>query len=125
MLFRSPKGSDAGFSEKFSSQHAKSALLKRVKGMSAAQGFALQHFAGEVGYSTASWLDKNKDPLSEDLQVLLRGSSEPLIVKLFAPPAAAEKESEPREKKGKKCQRKPEPPVEKGRRAPAPRPPSP
>jgi len=84
-----PKGSDAGFSEKLSSQHNKSALLKRVKGMSAAQGFALQHFAGEVGYSTASWLDKNKDPLSGDLEDLMRCSDIDLLKQLFESPEEA------------------------------------
>ena len=36
------------------------------------------------------FLSKNKDPLSEDLQVLLRASSDPLCATLFAPSAAAE-----------------------------------
>ena len=46
--------------------------------------------SGEVQYSARSFLTKNKDPLSEDLQVLLRASSDPLCATLFAPSAAAE-----------------------------------
>ena len=46
--------------------------------------------SGEVQYSARSFLTKNKDPLSEDLQVLLRASSDPLCAALFAPRAAAE-----------------------------------
>ena len=45
--------------------------------------FAIVHYAGEVQYSSVGFLHKNKDPLSEDLQVLTRGSTEPLIAELF------------------------------------------
>ena len=41
------------------------------------------HFAGVVTYSSEGLLEKNKDPISEDLLTLLRGSDEPSIRKLF------------------------------------------
>ena len=49
-------------------------------------GFVVVHYAGEVRYSVEQFLLKNKDPLSEDLLVLMRGSSEPLVASLFSQP---------------------------------------
>ncbi|KAJ1902713.1 class II myosin, partial [Tieghemiomyces parasiticus] len=48
------------------------------------QGFIVQHYASQVEYSTEGWLDKNKDPLSENLTRLLAHSTEPGIAQLFA-----------------------------------------
>jgi len=49
--------------------------------------FTVRHFAGTVTYTAEGFLLKNKDPFSEDLAVLLRASSEPLVAALFAPPS--------------------------------------
>ena len=38
--------------------------MLRVKGQAATEGFAIEHFAGSVTYTTKLWLDKNKDPLN-------------------------------------------------------------
>ena len=35
--------------------------MLRVKGQAATEGFAIEHFAGSVTYTTKLWLDKNKD----------------------------------------------------------------
>ncbi|RKO89250.1 P-loop containing nucleoside triphosphate hydrolase protein [Blyttiomyces helicus] len=47
-------------------------------------GFILQHYAGKVEYSTAGWLDKNKDPLNENVTRLLASSTDKYIGALFA-----------------------------------------
>ena len=46
-------------------------------------------FHRRVAYSAERLLEKNKDPLSEDLLVLMRSSTEPLIAALFGPPPAS------------------------------------
>lgn len=45
--------------------------------------FAIQHYAGRVEYRTAGWLEKNKDPLNENVLQLLVASSCELIRALF------------------------------------------
>ncbi|KAJ3214245.1 hypothetical protein HK099_006953 [Clydaea vesicula] len=52
------------------------------------QSFILTHYAGKVEYSTAGWLDKNKDPLNENVTRLLAHSSEKFIAELFSDYAA-------------------------------------
>ena len=39
----------------------------------------LKHFAGEVTYAVANWLDKNNDKLSEDYEKHLKSSSKTLV----------------------------------------------
>ena len=54
--------------------------------------FVLSHFAGDVRYSVAGFLAKNKDPLHEDLLLAMQESTDPLVRSLFAPqppPSAA------------------------------------
>ncbi|KZO94356.1 putative nonmuscle myosin heavy chain b [Calocera viscosa TUFC12733] len=48
------------------------------------QGFVIQHYAGKVEYRTDGWLQKNKDPLNDNLTRLLATSSEKYIAGLFA-----------------------------------------
>lgn len=47
-------------------------------------GFILQHYAGKVEYKTDGWLDKNKDPLNENITRLLAASSDSYIADLFS-----------------------------------------
>ncbi|KAH6578714.1 hypothetical protein BASA60_003550 [Batrachochytrium salamandrivorans] len=47
-------------------------------------GFILQHYAGKVEYSVSGWLDKNKDPLNDNVTRLLANSSEKYIGELFS-----------------------------------------
>lgn len=42
-------------------------------------GFAIQHYAGSVDYTTKGWLDKNNDRLLPDCEELIRESSQPLV----------------------------------------------
>ncbi|KAI0794866.1 myosin II heavy chain [Abortiporus biennis] len=48
------------------------------------QGFLIQHYAGRVEYRTDGWLDKNKDPLNDNLTRVLASSSEKYVASLFS-----------------------------------------
>ncbi|CDO73933.1 hypothetical protein BN946_scf185016.g90 [Trametes cinnabarina] len=48
------------------------------------QGFIVHHYAGRVEYRTDGWLEKNKDPLNDNLTRVLAASSERYIASLFA-----------------------------------------
>jgi len=78
-----PKGSDSGFAEKLHDAQKKGSALQAVKGLARSHGFQLGHFAGQVTYSTAAWLDKNKDPLGGDLVVLMQFADNQCLSTLF------------------------------------------
>ncbi|KAG9219957.1 hypothetical protein CCMSSC00406_0006870 [Pleurotus cornucopiae] len=48
------------------------------------QGFIVQHYAGKVEYRTDGWLDKNKDPLNDNITRVLAASGERFVASLFA-----------------------------------------
>ncbi|KAI0319703.1 nonmuscle myosin heavy chain b [Amylostereum chailletii] len=48
------------------------------------QGFLVNHYAGKVEYNTYGWLEKNKDPLNDNLSRVLASSSERYVSSLFA-----------------------------------------
>ncbi|KAI9844057.1 MAG: hypothetical protein M1838_002329 [Thelocarpon superellum] len=77
-----PKATDRSFTEKL---HAlwdrKTPKYRRSR---LANGFMLTHYAAEVEYSTDGWLEKNKDPLNDNLTRLLAGSTDPHLASLFA-----------------------------------------
>jgi myosin protein heavy chain len=77
-----PKATDKTFTEKLhslwdnkTSKYQRS-LLK--------QGFMLTHYAAEVEYSTEGWLEKNKDPLNDNITKLLAVSHDQYIASLFS-----------------------------------------
>ncbi|KAK0432866.1 P-loop containing nucleoside triphosphate hydrolase protein [Armillaria borealis] len=49
-----------------------------------AQGFLIQHYAAKVEYRTDGWLEKNKDPLNDNVTRVLAASSERYVAALFA-----------------------------------------
>lgn len=49
-----------------------------------AQGFTIKHYAGNVEYRTDGWLEKNKDPLNDNLTRVLSESSDRFVASLFA-----------------------------------------
>lgn len=48
------------------------------------QGFIVQHYAGKVEYRTDGWLEKNKDPLNDNLTRVMAASSERYVAACFA-----------------------------------------
>ncbi|KAJ7232083.1 P-loop containing nucleoside triphosphate hydrolase protein [Mycena rebaudengoi] len=48
------------------------------------QGFIIQHYAAKVEYRTDGWLEKNKDPLNDNLTRVLAASSDRYVASLFA-----------------------------------------
>jgi len=77
-----PKGTDGSFADKLFAQCITNKRLK--KPLKKKNAFQISHFAGQVTYSATGILEKNKDPVSEDLLVILKGSDEPAVRQLFA-----------------------------------------
>lgn len=83
-----PKATDKSFTEKLHSLwDRKSTKYKRSL---LAQGFVLTHYAAEVEYSTEGWLEKNKDPLNDNVTRLLAASTDKDVANLFADCAEAD-----------------------------------
>jgi myosin heavy subunit len=45
--------------------------------------FIVIHYAGAVPYNVTSFLEKNRDALSEDISACVRGSSSPIVAMLL------------------------------------------
>ena len=58
-----------------------------------AQGFVVKHYAGDVEYRTDGWLDKNKDPLNDNLTRVMSESTDRFIASLFAEYAEVDEET--------------------------------
>jgi hypothetical protein len=78
-----PKGSDASLLGKLLETHKGNPLLK--KSLKVKESFVVTHFVGEVTYLATGLLLKNKDPVSEDLMVLLQRSRSSFVQGVFAP----------------------------------------
>ena len=76
-----PKATDKSFTEKMHSLWDRKTPKYRPSRL--AQGFILTHYAAEVEYSTVGWLEKNKDPLNDNITRLLASSSDKHIATLF------------------------------------------
>ncbi len=96
-----PKATDKSFTEKLHSLwDRKSTKYKRSL---LTQGFMLTHYAAEVEYSTEGWLEKNKDPLNDNVTRLLSASTDKQVAILFSDCADGEDDvgsSRSRVKKG-------------------------
>lgn len=77
-----PKATDKSFTDKLNSLWEKKTL--KYKPSRLTQGFVLTHYAAEVEYSTGGWLDKNKDPLNDNLTRLLAASTDKHVATLFS-----------------------------------------
>lgn len=86
-----PKATDKSFTEKLHSLWDRKTTKYRPSRLS--QGFMLTHYAAEVEYSTEGWLEKNKDPLNDNLTRLLAESSDKHVSGLFVD--CAETDDEP------------------------------
>jgi myosin heavy chain 9/10/11/14 len=77
-----PKATDKSFTEKLNSLWDRK--TPKYKTSRLHQGFTLTHYAAEVEYSTQGWLEKNKDPLNDNLTRLLAVSANSHVANLFA-----------------------------------------
>ncbi|KAK0749274.1 P-loop containing nucleoside triphosphate hydrolase protein [Schizothecium vesticola] len=76
-----PKATDKTFTEKLNSLWDKKTQKYRPSRLG--QGFILTHYAAEVEYSTDGWLEKNKDPLNDNITRLLATSTDKHVANLF------------------------------------------
>ncbi|KAJ2394209.1 class II myosin, partial [Coemansia sp. RSA 2603] len=88
-----PKATDKTFTEKLHGLWAGRSDKYDVPRFE--MGFIVKHYASQVEYSTDGWLEKNKDPLNENVTRLLGNSSEPFVAQLYADYADAEGGSDP------------------------------
>ncbi|CRG87628.1 Myosin-11 [Talaromyces islandicus] len=96
-----PKATDKSFTEKLHSLWDRNSPKYRASRLT--QGFILTHYAAEVEYTTDDWLEKNKDPLNDNVTRLLSGSSDKHVANLFSDYVDADDEqgfSRSRVKKG-------------------------
>ena len=77
-----PKATDSSFTEKMHSLWERK--TPKYKASRLKQGFVLTHYAAEVEYSTDGWLEKNKDPLNDNVTRLLATSGDKHVAALFA-----------------------------------------
>lgn len=77
-----PKATDKSFTEKLHSLWDKKS--SKYTSSRLRNGFVLTHYAAEVEYSTEGWLQKNKDPLNDNITRLLAASTDKHIASLFA-----------------------------------------
>ena len=77
-----PKATDKSFTEKLHSLWDRKTPKYRRSLLK--QGFMLTHYAAEVEYTTEGWLEKNKDPMNDNLTRLLAKSNDRHIAHLFA-----------------------------------------
>ncbi|GAB5590982.1 class II myosin [Umbelopsis nana] len=76
-----PRGTDQRFLEKLN--RTWDGVESKYQSTRFQDGFIIQHYAADVQYCTKGWLDKNKDPLNEDVTRLLAQSTESYIANLF------------------------------------------
>lgn len=77
-----PKATDKSFTDKLHSLWDRK--TPKYKRCLMNQGFMLTHYAAEVEYSTEGWLEKNKDPMNDNITKLLASSSNKHIAQLFS-----------------------------------------
>ena len=86
-----PKATDKSFTEKMHSLWERK--TPKYKASRLSQGFVLTHYAAEVEYSTEGWLEKNKDPLNDNITRLLASSSDKHVEALFTDCADLDEDS--------------------------------
>jgi myosin protein heavy chain len=77
-----PKATDRSFTDKLHSLWDRNSPKYRASRLS--QGFVLTHYAAEVEYDTEGWLEKNKDPLNDNVTRLLARSTDKHVACLFS-----------------------------------------
>ncbi|KAI9031574.1 P-loop containing nucleoside triphosphate hydrolase protein [Phycomyces nitens] len=78
-----PRGTDKRFLEKLNSTWVTDDPEGKYKSIRFKESFTVKHYAGQVEYSIAGWISKNKDPLNEDITRLLARSTNKHVASLF------------------------------------------
>ncbi|KEI42255.1 uncharacterized protein L969DRAFT_97785 [Mixia osmundae IAM 14324] len=76
-----PGGSDKTFTEKLG---VAARASSKFSGSRFADKFSVQHYAGKVEYTTSGWLEKNKDPINDNVTALLSQAADVFVRSLFA-----------------------------------------
>eukprot|EP00759_Apiculatamorpha_spiralis_P059483 PhF_6_TR999/c0_g1_i1/m.1973 len=74
-------GSDKGFLEKITQTHAKNPFFEKKK--LAKSSFIIKHYAGDVSYEVAGFLEKNRDTLKDAIKLIVRASKDQIIANLL------------------------------------------
>ncbi|ONH64826.1 Myosin-1 [Cyberlindnera fabianii] len=77
-----PKATDTSFFEKLN-QYCKGENEK-FQPSKFANKFTVKHYAGDVEYGIDNWIDKNRDPLSDNVVEMLAGSSVEFVSSLYS-----------------------------------------
>ena len=80
---RMPQGSDAKWIKNADSVHKKSKPYVVPKPRRDPLAFTVKHYAGTVDYTAKEFLQRNKDPLHDDLALAMNESSSKLLRGLF------------------------------------------
>ena len=76
-----PNGSDAGWLGKIKETHKKHPKFSEDR--KDKDSFTVEHYPGKVTYDSKGFLVKNKDPLSQDVIVLMQFSDDEMVSNLF------------------------------------------
>ncbi|PIA14386.1 hypothetical protein COEREDRAFT_65770 [Coemansia reversa NRRL 1564] len=99
---RLQQGSDAKFAEKLARQFAEQPVRQLPADSPAAffrkprfgaDSFTIRHYAHDVAYEAAGFLEKNRDSVPDEIQNVLRASSAPLLAEVLADTSAAAADS--------------------------------
>eukprot|EP01121_Diplochlamys_sp_Union-15-3_P003578 TRINITY_DN1350_c0_g7_i2.p1 TRINITY_DN1350_c0_g7~~TRINITY_DN1350_c0_g7_i2.p1 ORF type:complete len:1524 (-),score=391.20 TRINITY_DN1350_c0_g7_i2:27-4094(-) len=74
-----PNATDQTFLNKIDKAHNKKHPKYYKDQLGKASSFNIRHYAGEVEYDTTNWLEKNRDPLENDLELCIKASSSKLL----------------------------------------------
>ncbi|TPX50841.1 hypothetical protein SeLEV6574_g00644 [Synchytrium endobioticum] len=78
-----PKGSDDSYLQKLETVHVKHTNF--IKPTKVRGQFGVRHYAGDVLYTVAGFLEKNKDAIADELYDLIGNSQIPFVSKIFPP----------------------------------------
>lgn len=101
-----PKASDATFTEKLiatwgpAKGQAMTAASSKFVPSRQVKRFMVRHYAANVEYSTDGWLDKNRDPLNDNITRVLAGASHEFLASLFVTMVSSDDAGAPRSRRG-------------------------
>ncbi|GAA5918665.1 hypothetical protein JCM1841_002302 [Sporobolomyces salmonicolor] len=82
-----PKSTDESFTStlhRLASEKPPAPQFSKYSASRLQRGFTISHYAGNVEYRTDGWLDRNRDPLNDNITSLLSQSYDSHVASLFA-----------------------------------------